>query len=117
MIPSVLVVDDDPAIAQLLAEAFDEEGYEVRRASDGKRALDEIEREPVDLVVCDVVMPQLNGLALTEQLRHGDNRTPVVLLSGMLRDIALPGVSVVRKPFDVDHVLDVARGIMADADR
>jgi DNA-binding response OmpR family regulator len=117
MIPSVLVVDDDPAIAQLLVEAFDEEGYEVRRACDGQQALDEIAREPVDLVVSDVMMPHLNALALTERLRHDDNRTPVVLLSAVMRDIALPGVSFVRKPFDVDQVLDVARDIMADVDR
>jgi len=117
MIPSVLVVDDDPAIAAILAEALDEEGYNVRRAYNGQQALDAIELEPVDLVISDVVMPQVNGLALTEQLRDADIQTPVVLMSAMLGSIALPGVSFVRKPFDVDHVLDVVRDAIADADR
>jgi len=117
MIPSVLVVDDDPAIAAILAEALDEEGYDVRRAYNGQQALDAIELEPVDLVISDVVMPQVNGLALTEQLRDADIQTPVVLMSAMLGAIALPGVSFVRKPFDVDHVLDVVRDAIADADR
>ena len=117
MVPSVLVVDDDPAIAAILAEALDEEGYDVRRAYNGQQALDAIELEPVDLVISDVVMPQVNGLALTEQLRDADIQTPVVLMSAMLGAIALPGVSFVRKPFDVDHVLDVVRDAIADADR
>ena len=116
MTRSVLVVDDDPATAELLAEAFDAEGYDVRRACDGRQALDEIDREPVDVVVSDVVMPQLNGLALTAQLRQDDNRTPVVLMSAMLRTIALPGVSFIPKPFDLDHVLDVVRDLVADAE-
>jgi DNA-binding NtrC family response regulator len=113
---SVLVVDDDPAIAQILAEALDEEGYDVRRASNGQQALDEIELEPVDIVISDVVMPQVNGLALTQQLRDADIRTPVVLMSGMLRAIELPGVSFVSKPFDVDVVLDVVRNVIAEAE-
>ncbi len=117
MTPSVLVVDDDPAIAEILAEALDEEGYEVRRAYDGQQALEEIERDPVDLVVSDVVMPQINGLSMTEQLRDADNQTPVVLMSAAMGGIALPGVTFVRKPFDVDHVLDVVRDMMADEDR
>jgi two-component system, OmpR family, response regulator MprA len=117
MNPSVLVVDDDPAIADLLAEALDGEGYEVRRAADGQQALDAIEADPVDVIISDVVMPQVNGLALTERLRDADNRTPVVLMSGMLGGIALPGVTFVRKPFDVDRVLDVVRDAIADADR
>src|SRR5215212_5076739 len=61
---SVLVVDDDPAIAQLLAEVLGDEGYDVRSAANGQQALDEIELDPVDVVISDVMMPQVNGLAL-----------------------------------------------------
>ena len=80
---SVLVVEDDPDYCQLLNEAFSEAGFRTLVASNGERALQILRQEPIDLVVSDFIMPELNGLELCRLL--GDDlrlsRLKVILYS------------------------------------
>jgi signal transduction histidine kinase/ActR/RegA family two-component response regulator len=66
---SVLVVDDDPVNRALVADLLASLGFNVRRAIDGRDAFEQIRREPVDLVVTDLVMPRLDGMELIETIR------------------------------------------------
>ncbi len=99
----VLVVDDERAIVDLLAELLAAEGYRVRRAGDGLAALEQVERRAPDLVLTDVAMPRLSGLALTQHVQA--RGIPVVLMSAAVADPRLPGVPYVAKPFDLDELL------------
>src|SRR5688500_789908 len=65
---TILVVDDERSIRDLLVSVLVEEGYAVRCAEDGLAALAEVERQPPDLVVSDVAMPRLDGFALAGHL-------------------------------------------------
>jgi two-component system, OmpR family, response regulator MprA len=114
---SILIVDDDHDVADLLADLLDEEGYRVRCAFDDQAALREIEREAPDLVVVDVLMPHGDGLTLTNQMRARGIGIPVVLVSAVYADVDVPGVQFVPKPFDLDYIIQVIARVFADLGR
>ncbi len=115
MRPRVLVVDDDPAIRELVATLLADEGWAVRAAADGLVALAAAEAWRPDLIVSDVAMPRLDGLGLLERLRQRGDRTPLVLISAGASISARPNVWFVAKPFDLDHLLAaVARATVGD---
>jgi signal transduction histidine kinase/DNA-binding response OmpR family regulator len=81
--PSILIVDDDANIRELLNQEFTEAGYRVRMAGDGREALAEVRRERPDLVVLDVMMPEINGFDVAAVLKN-DPQTldiPIIILS------------------------------------
>ncbi len=102
---NVLIVDDDRHIVAMLASLLEDEGFVVRKAYDGLTALQETELSPPDLVLSDIAMPKMNGLALAQRLRDRD--IPVVLLSAAVADPRLKGIAFVPKPFDLDQIMDV----------
>jgi DNA-binding response OmpR family regulator len=103
-----LIVDDEPGIADALAMVLSDEGHTVRTASHGAEAAALLSREPVDLIVSDVMMPMVDGVALVLQLRGRGDNTPVVLMSAAPHRVReLPGVQLVSKPFDLDALLDL----------
>jgi two-component system response regulator AtoC len=77
----ILVVEDEPAVAEFLAEAIRDGGHEALVALDGTEALDLIEATPVDGVFLDLVMPGMSGLALLAQVRNRHPHLPVVVIS------------------------------------
>ena len=105
--PTVLVVEDEPAIREVVADLLQDEGYAVRQASDGLQAIDELEVDDVDLVLSDVRMPRLDGPSLARRLRGRGRAVPVVLMSAVDVEVDLPGVRFLPKPFDRDHLLHV----------
>ena len=103
----VLVVDDEHYIVDLLADLLEEEGYRVRRAYDGIAALAEIEREVPSLVIADIMMPRLDGIALAARVRERYAGLPIILMSAAMANPRQPGTAFVAKPFDIDDILDV----------
>jgi two-component system, OmpR family, response regulator MprA len=78
---AILVVDDDPPIRRMLDRTLAAEGYRIETAGDGGEALAAVERSAPDLVVLDVAMPGLNGLAVCRRIRGKGLATPVLLLT------------------------------------
>jgi DNA-binding response OmpR family regulator len=107
---TVLVVDDEPPIRELLEAVFEEAGYAVLTAQDGLAALAAVERQPPDLVLSDVTMPRLDGVALYRELRARGHLVPVVLSSAAYDTRHLPDVPFVAKPFELERLLAVAEG-------
>ncbi len=85
--PRLLIVDDDDGIRTTLAEALQQEGFEVACAADGRqaiRALDAQQRQGAsgfDLVVLDLMLPGVSGLDVCRHLRRGDSQTPILMVS------------------------------------
>lgn len=77
----VLVVDDDPPLRRMLERTLVAEGFEVTLASDGGAALVAAERSAPDVIVLDVAMPVLDGLAVCRRLRHKGLPTPILMLT------------------------------------
>jgi DNA-binding response OmpR family regulator len=85
---SVLVVDDDPDVCDLVTYKLEQSGFEVRRASDGDAALREVAKRIPDLVLLDIMMPGISGLEVLERLRS-DQATaviPVVMLTAKAQE-------------------------------
>lgn len=116
---TVLVVDDDPAIRNILAEVFALEGYSVQTAEHGGPALDILRTSPVPLIVTlGLIMPEVDGIAVLEAVAADEalaRRHAIVVLTGAvglasegrvkeLRDQL--GIPLVGKPFTVDQLLD-----------
>ena len=113
VIPTVLVVDDEPVIRELMAILLEEEGYVVRQAVDGLHALEMLERHGIDLVLSDVKMPRLDGASLVQRLRARGDLIPVVLMSAVYAEVDLPGVRFLRKPVNCEHLLTIIAGTLA----
>jgi CheY-like chemotaxis protein len=113
--PRVLVVDDDPQVLRLLRVNFELEGYDVVSASDGNEALETIAAQAPDLVVCDVMMPGMDGFEVVRRLRSdaSTSRLPIVMLSAKaMGSDARKGLDAgadeyVTKPFDPAELIDV----------
>lgn len=108
-VPSILVVDDEPYIVDLLVLALEDEGYQVAHAYDGEQAWRLVHQQPPDLIISDISMPRLNGLDLLDRLREQGRlaRIPVILMSAVRRKVDRPDIAFVPKPFDLGGLLDL----------
>ena len=77
----ILVVDDDKNTRRLMRAVLEAEGYQISDAEDGQRALDVMEQEHIDLVILDVMMPNMDGYEFTEELRETQNDLPILMVS------------------------------------
>ena len=80
----ILVVDDEDNIRQLIKKYANFEGYKVTEAADGMEALDICAQCSFDLIIMDVMMPELDGFSTLRQLRRKDRRTPVLMLLSLI---------------------------------
>ena len=81
--PRILTVDDSAAIRQMVHVTLSGAGYDVLQAKDGREALEIAQHEPIDLVLTDVNMPQMDGITLVRELRNlpAYRHTPVLVLT------------------------------------
>ena len=79
---SVLVVDDDPSIRALIRLYLESAGYAVVEAADGKRAMSALDGQPVDLVILDIFMPEMDGLEVLQVLREQSQSCKIMAISG-----------------------------------
>lgn len=109
--PTVLIVEDEAAIADVLADNLREEGFEVVHAPDGRRGESLWRAEDPDLVVLDVMLPHVDGVTLCRRMREGGDETPVLFLSarGQVADriagLEAGGDDYLPKPFHLPEFL------------
>ncbi len=109
---SVLVVDDDRHLCDILSELLSEAGYIVGCAHDGEDAWDEIQRRPPDVIISDIKMPRLDGIGLASRLISCGYATPIILMSAGHRDWTGISATIIHKPFDLDHLLATLSNIL-----
>jgi DNA-binding NtrC family response regulator len=108
--PSVLIVDDDDGVRFLLSELLRELDVDVTEAASGDVALTKLQAEPVDLVVSDLRMPGLDGMALLERTRALEPPPKVVMITAhgseqhAVQAMKLGAIDYFKKPFDVDEL-------------
>jgi len=110
---TILVVDDTPAILLLLQKMLSRQGYEVRVADSGARALESVKASPPDLILLDIMMPEMSGFDVCERLK-ADAQTrdiPIIFISALsetkniVNAFTLGGVDYVTKPFQQKEIL------------
>jgi two-component system, OmpR family, response regulator len=122
-IPQVLVVDDEPNIRELVQVALKFHGCSVTTASSGREALRQAEATRPDLIVLDVMLPDLDGFEVCRQLRAAGNEVPVIFLtardtsSDTVTGLALGGDDYVTKPFSVEALVARVRAVLRRASR
>lgn len=110
MTKQILVVDDEARIREVLDYALRKEGYDVRTATDGREAIEAVERGGVDLVILDVMLPEIDGLSACRHIRT-ESRVPILFLSARSDEIdrvlglELGGDDYLTKPFSVRELV------------
>jgi two-component system, OmpR family, response regulator len=122
-IPQVLVVDDEPNIRELVQVALKFHGCSVSTASSGRDALRQAEVGQPDLIVLDVMLPDMDGFEVCRRLRAGGNEVPVIFLtardtsSDTVTGLAIGGDDYVTKPFSVEALVARVRAVLRRAGR
>jgi two-component system, OmpR family, response regulator len=117
----VLVVDDEPALTELLAMALRYEGWEVRSASDGRSAVRTAREFGPDVVVLDIMLPDIDGLEVLRRLRDHSAAVPVLFLTARdaiedrIAGLTAGGDDYVTKPFSLEEVVARLRGLLRRA--
>jgi len=117
----VLVVDDEPSIVDAVATSLRYEGFEVDEAVTGRSALAAAQERPPDLVILDVMLPDLDGLEVTRRLRADGIRVPILFLTARdslddkVAGLTVGGDDYVTKPFALAEVIARTRAILRRA--
>ncbi|MEV6060826.1 response regulator transcription factor [Nocardia asteroides] len=115
---TVLIVDDEPSILHLLSSALRMGGFEVCQASNGVTALSMVSAEQPDIVVLDVMLPDLDGFTVAERLRGAGATMPVLFLTARdtvedrIAGLTAGGDDYVTKPFSLEEVILRLRAIL-----
>src|SRR3954451_8015825 len=115
---AVLLVDDDARILRMLERTLTAEGYSVDAVADGGTALARVERSVPDLIVLDVTMPGLDGLAVTRRLRARRLAVPILLLTARdaleerVAGLAAGADDYLVKPFEIEELMARARAML-----
>jgi DNA-binding response OmpR family regulator len=114
---TILAADDDPQILRLVTRNLQLDGYEVIAVSDGAAALEQIEAHAPDLALLDVMMPRLDGFAVTQRVREF-SAVPIIILTARgqdadkIRGLDLGADDYLTKPFSVEELLARVRAVM-----
>lgn len=113
----VLVADDDPQLLRLVTRNLQLEGYETLSVSDGQQVLDLIEARMPDVLLLDVMMPQLDGFSVTERIRQY-SPVPIIIVTARgqeqdkIRGLDLGADDYLTKPFGVEELLARVRAVL-----
>jgi len=86
---TILIIDDDKAVLGLFTQALENNGYSVVQAADGREGLRLFEVAPTDLVITDIMMPEMDGLELIPKLRKKSPDLPIIAISGGMRNATI----------------------------
>ena len=119
--PYVLAVDDEPHITELLAMGLGFNGFEVERADSGRAALAAVERRRPDLMILDIMLPDLDGFDVAKRLRQNERagtRIPVIFLTARdttadkVEGLRLGGDDYVTKPFSIEELIERVKAVL-----
>ena len=121
MAKKILVMDDDPTIADLLREALADEGYETYMTTQSLRFYDAVREHQPDLILLDLMMQYLDGRDELRLMEMGDHKIPVIVVTAFLdakneeEEFRKAGVvHIVYKPFDLDKLVDLVSATIGE---
>ncbi|MDQ2654086.1 MAG: response regulator [Chloroflexota bacterium] len=114
MTATILVVEDDAAVREVILEVLTDEGYQTHSAVDGEQALTIASEQHIDLLLTDGLMPRMDGPELVRRLRALAPELPVVLVSAhpSYASSECPDISFLGKPFAIPALLDLLDSLL-----
>ena len=115
---TIVVVDDEPAIRDLLATSLKFSGFAVEMAATGSQAIETIEKNKPDLIVLDVMLPDIDGFTVTRRIRQEGINAPILFLTARddsqdkIMGLSVGGDDYVTKPFSLEEVVARIRAIL-----
>ncbi len=102
LLPTLLIVDDDTLLTSLFRQAMTKKGFQIVEAHSGKQALAMVAQQTIDLIVLDMSLPDMEGIAVARALARTDPTLPIIIATGHdpeTDDLPANVAEVVRKPF------------------
>lgn len=103
----ILIIDDDKSLAAAIKDSLEFEGYEVILSLDGKDGLSRATNETIDIIILDLVLPEIDGYEILKELRRGNKEIPVIIISGKTEEedkvfgLNLGADDYITKPFSI----------------
>lgn len=117
----VLIVDDEEDIRDILQFNLESEGYQIRQAGSAEEALDILGKEPVRLIILDVMMSGMSGFKMAQQIRKEGNSVPIIFLTAkncendMLSGFSIGADDYITKPFSIKEVVARVKSVLRRA--
>lgn len=111
--PLILAVDDEENIRNLITYTFEPYDFEVITAENGKSAITILEHNPVDVIITDLLMPSMTGLALIREMKKRKSSIPIIIITAygntdMVKEIIAEGVfRLIEKPLDFETLVPI----------
>ena len=115
----ILVVEDEPTVSAFISKALTLSGHDAKVAEDGQRALEALAKQRFDLLLSDIVMPELDGIALALKASQDWPEMPILLMSGYAQErqrahnLDALAHAVLAKPFDLQTLRDMVSAALA----
>ncbi|MCD6068777.1 MAG: response regulator [Bacteroidetes bacterium] len=113
---SILVADDDRLLVKALKKSLSELGYDIHTATNGSEAIDVITDHKIDLVICDIMMPQISGIPFVVAIKNSyRSNTPVIVISSLptgkqiTESLGDDRIVFLNKPFSFDTLTDLTK--------
>src|ERR1051325_6972860 len=116
--PSVLIIEDDPALLRGLRDNFESQAYRVQVARDGQKGLSAALANPPDLLLLDIMLPKMNGYEICRAIRANQLEVPIIMLTAkgqeedIIRGLELGADDYVTKPFSIRELLARAKAFL-----
>ena len=113
--PLILAVDDEENIRNLITYTFEEHNLEVMTAENGKAAITILENNPIDVIITDLLMPTMTGLALIREMKKRKSAIPIIIITAygnteMVKEIISEGFfRLIEKPLDFDILVPIVK--------
>jgi len=116
---TILVMDDDLALQTVLEIALRDAGYDVILANDGQEGIEKLQTLSPDLVISDIMMPQMDGVETFQRIKERlqDSGIPIFIMTALTRkpwfaDLEAEGAVIIQKPFEIDQLLHLVRDML-----
>jgi two-component system, OmpR family, response regulator len=116
---TILIMDDDLALQTVLEIALHEAGYEVILANDGQEGVEKLKTLSPDLVISDIMMPQMDGVETFQRIKEQlqDRGIPIFIMTALNRkpwfaDLEAEGAVIIQKPFEIDRLLQLVHDML-----
>lgn len=116
--PRILIVDDEPSIRELLSTSLRFAGFGVRAVGNGAQTISAVLEEEPDLIILDVMLPDMNGFSVTKRLRSAGYTAPILFLTAKdevedkVQGLTVGGDDYVTKPFSLDEIIARIKAIL-----